>query len=519
MWTRLGKDRELYREEAALYFRVILKKDMSLLQFLVATNENLQSLLLDPRSRLPSIAEIVSMCKKVEVRVLACCAGLLEADRFERPKTNEGDWADHEDKDQDQHNQNTRGDDSRLIHLHEQTRVRFIHRTARDFLLGTMEGHNVLLMENAPSACAAYAWIRSIIGIERLLPHNLPVDLTVLFCELWSWQVAANDALDPLMDTVESYFSANYSSDVLTGPHWLRGHYEAFAEDKLHKEPATEFLGLAASFGLRLDMSRRFLQHPQRTDMSFTNYLLSSALCWRNPGMFRPQLMLMLLSDGVDPNKTSPRPESLDLESYGTQTSWKNFLHILHDYQLWQYQLFLCDITIAGKDLFAISKAFLDNGADLHARIIVGYSVMQAGNRMEWHRENTGNLVYETSARGILTETLRHDSRFSEIEKRFEGGGAEASRKVLLAHHKGPHFFKTMSEQDSRYLLAALDAYESEGSASMAMELWDRIGEVSTRDQDNKCDCKRCSGGGLGPQLYQGDVNGDNLTPPAPFNA
>jgi NACHT domain len=500
MWTRLAEDRELYREEAALYFRVILHRDMSLLQFLVATNENLQSLLLDPRSRLPSIADIVSMCKKVEVRVLACGAGLLEADRFERPKTNEGELADHEDKDQDEHNQNTRGDDYRLIHLHKETRVRFIHRTARDFLLSTREGQNILLMEDAPPAYTAYAWIRSDFGIERLLPHESPVHLPALFSDLQSWQVAANDALDPLMDTVESYFSANYSSDVLTGPHWLRRYYEAFAEDKLHKEPATEFLGLAASFGVCLDMSRRFLQHPQRTDMSFTNSLLYSALCWRSPTRFRPQLVLMLLSDGADPNKSLPRP---DRRGYGTRTScWKNFLHILYVYQTWQFRRFLRGSTITTKDLFAISKAFLDNGADLHAKITTGYSDVQSGNRIEWYRGTSGHLVCEITTRCILTEVLRHDSQFSEIEKRFEDAGAEVSRKVLLAHHKGSYFSKPVSEQDSQYLLAAVDAYELEQSASTAMVLWDKIREVSTRDQGDECDCERCSGGGLGPQLY-----------------
>jgi hypothetical protein len=490
MWSRIAEDQKLYRDEAARYFRIALKEEMSLLQFLVATNNDLQLALLDPRSTPPSIGEIVSMCKNVEVRILACCAGLLEVDHFERRETNKyekkEDEVDEADNDQDQDNLNRREDDPRLIHLHKRTRVRFIHRTAFDFLLSTRQGHMEFLFKNAPRAHAGNALIKSEIGIERLLPQTSPANLSKVFNELRKSQIAANDALESLMDTVESYVSAKHSSGVSQGPKWLRNYYETFAEPKRHADTGTEFLGLAAAFGICLDMSERLLQHPRRTDPIFTNYLICSAVFWSSDFTgLRMQLMLVLLSDGADPNTTF---QPFQPWANGMPTScWYNFL-----YQIYAYQS-------RGYPLFELCKAFLDNGADIHEKIQIGYWSLWAGDCIKaWQRgQLCRELVCEVSTRYILTELLGHHFQFSEIEKRFESAGAEPSRRVLLARHNGSDSSKAISEQDSQYLLAAIDKQESEASASTAMELWDRIGEVSTRGPGDECPCHRCSDRGF----------------------
>ena len=62
MWSRLGKDQKLYRVEAASYFRLILVRQMSLLEFVIATNEHLQSTLLD----LTSTSSQVGFCSICE---------------------------------------------------------------------------------------------------------------------------------------------------------------------------------------------------------------------------------------------------------------------------------------------------------------------------------------------------------------------------------------------------------------------------------------------------------------------
>jgi hypothetical protein len=79
MWSRLGDDQRLYREEAALFFRIVLTSEISL-HFTIAMNENLQSTLLDLGSTPPGTHHIISMCKDVRVHILTRCAGLLEVD-------------------------------------------------------------------------------------------------------------------------------------------------------------------------------------------------------------------------------------------------------------------------------------------------------------------------------------------------------------------------------------------------------------------------------------------------------
>lgn len=84
MWNRLGEDKKLYRESAALYFRIISLREMSLLQFVIATNKNLQATLLDFKSPPPATEDLISLCKDAKFRVQTRCAGFLEVDeRFD----------------------------------------------------------------------------------------------------------------------------------------------------------------------------------------------------------------------------------------------------------------------------------------------------------------------------------------------------------------------------------------------------------------------------------------------------
>jgi hypothetical protein len=224
MWSRLGEDQKLYHKEAALYFRLILKQEMSLLQFLIATNKNLQSDLLDLTSTPPGTEDFISMCEKVEDRVLTRCAGLLEVDHLDGDETDgdktdgdetdgdetdgdetdgdetDGDETDHEESDPDQANQDKTEDDPRLEYLNMKPQLRFIHRTARDFLLNTSEGRIILGGNAPPVASCSYAFIISLIGLDRLFPKREQVCLFHVLYELREAQIAENAALEPWVD-------------------------------------------------------------------------------------------------------------------------------------------------------------------------------------------------------------------------------------------------------------------------------------------------------------------------------
>jgi hypothetical protein len=249
MWSRLGEDKELYRAEAALYFRIILAEESSLLQLLIATDKDLRSTLPDSTTSLPRADSITAMCKDAEVRILTRCAGLLEVDDLEQETSHEAE-SDAEEPDEQVLDKNESDssnlnhpelnrlppgpsemnggkgenfelhEDSTIQHLHQRIKVRFIHRTARDFLVKTKEGQLMLGDTQLPALKPHALLVKSYIGLDRLLPKTRPIDLFEMFRSVRNAQAAENDALDSLMDTIESYCASKYGG-VPTGPNWF----------------------------------------------------------------------------------------------------------------------------------------------------------------------------------------------------------------------------------------------------------------------------------------------------------
>jgi DNA-binding ferritin-like protein (Dps family) len=321
MWSRLGENQRLYREEAALFFRKILTSEISLLHFTIATNENLQSTLLDLGSTPPGTDHIISLCKEVRVHILTRCAGLLEVDSAEedtlrRDKPDEDkpdedkpdedkpaedkpdedkpdeDKPDEDKSDEDIPDEGVPDEDATLAHFHKRTKVRFIHRTAHDFLVETKEGQ-VILAENPPPAFSPSGLlIKSELGLDRLLPRTSLLPLPGLLERVRECQIAGNHALESLMGIIESYFSSKYS-DVSANSNWV----ENYIESEEYESPCKDFLGLAAAHGLCLDLSERFPQHIRRADPRLTNDLLSCALsCYP----WHTRLELVLINAAVE---------------------------------------------------------------------------------------------------------------------------------------------------------------------------------------------------------------------------
>jgi hypothetical protein len=157
----------------------------------------------------------------------------------------------------------------------------------------------------------------------------------------------------------------------------------------------------------------------------------------------------------------------------------------------------LLELRCTTIDLGELIESCLSNGADLHEK--VGFrltkSVYSPPSASVWSDSIPQNLLYELNVRYMLTELLRHNPWLLEIEKRLENAGAQATRRALLAHdadYAAGVSILPISEQDSQYLLDAIDEYGAlqstdDGSETLqptdaAILLDRRVEEVLQRD-------------------------------------
>ena len=109
MWTR-NNNSQIYREQAAKYFYYMLTFSLTVFDFMVTEDPFLQETLVEQEQVL-SDAEIYKRCKSMEVYLITRSADLLEIVPADE-KHSKG--------------------------------LRFIHRCARDFLLDTLDGSEIL---------------------------------------------------------------------------------------------------------------------------------------------------------------------------------------------------------------------------------------------------------------------------------------------------------------------------------------------------------------------------------------
>ncbi len=540
MWNRLGEDKKLYREQAALYFRIILLQEMSLPQFVTATNENLQSTLLDFKSSLPAIEDVITMCEDAKLHVQTRCAGFLEVDGFDddasstkerfdswsasketesetkiphvdEPNKNEldedssnecstdtgGSPVDRTPKDKvdedelgnydsdedsfseggftDEVGEDEAEEEPRLIQLMKWTRVRFIHRTARDFLLDTTDGQ-AILGENPPLTSSPHILVcKSLLGLNRLLSESSSWNLIHILHRVRDAQIAESRTVEPLMNIIESYFSAKCSGSSANS-NWVENYRGMGTAGSWDFGPAKDFLGLAAFYGIYLDLWEGFLSRIKGAGLDYTTYLLFCAVPLQLSGA-RLELVLILLLNGADPNKIFD-PADLFVFS-GYVSGWNQFLH----------GIWTCGGKFIGKlssTLYETVEAFLNNGADLHENVHISHDTFFLpiwGGKLRMGVE----LNCELSARYIVTVCLRHNTQFSTIEERFESAGAQASRRLLSAHYadlnppcdQGP-----VSEQDFQHISEALDKVLEDAIEFSTMIHLNATSSVKERDHN-----------------------------------
>ncbi|KAL8961140.1 MAG: hypothetical protein Q9183_005353, partial [Haloplaca sp. 2 TL-2023] len=156
MWNRLNEDQDRYRQEAATYFSYQrLEEDMrpSLLELLIVLNPHMQEELVDKlKPQDPSVLD--RQCKVLKTHILTRCAGLLEI--IPPGTAAEAIWLASEESEV-----------NIVLRSHNLTQIKFLHRTARDFVLGTAEGQ---MLFTGPQEAIDLLWFAVIrAGIATLV--------------------------------------------------------------------------------------------------------------------------------------------------------------------------------------------------------------------------------------------------------------------------------------------------------------------------------------------------------------
>ena len=145
MWNRLNEDQQRYRDEAALYFSYCALSNtfkdtpISLFEMVIALSDSLRRMYID-RELPKHHINVAEQCELLERQLLIRCAGLLEtviddwnADSHYSIQYRRLAW-------EDSHSPIRRMSLEGRLLRHHKMKIKFIHRTARDFLFDSNEG-------------------------------------------------------------------------------------------------------------------------------------------------------------------------------------------------------------------------------------------------------------------------------------------------------------------------------------------------------------------------------------------
>lgn len=156
MWNRLNEDQQRYRDEAAMYFSYCVWEEsyhlykhgpISLFEMVVALSDSLQRMYID--RQMPSgHVNVAEQCERLKKLLLTRCAGLLETVIGDRKpyilpypdyctQYRRLAW-------EDSYSPIQRMSLEGHLLKHHKTKIKFIHRTARDFLFDSHEGRSLL---------------------------------------------------------------------------------------------------------------------------------------------------------------------------------------------------------------------------------------------------------------------------------------------------------------------------------------------------------------------------------------
>ncbi|KAL8911912.1 MAG: hypothetical protein Q9171_002996 [Xanthocarpia ochracea] len=260
MWNRLNGDEQRYRQEATTYFSYQQIYTLSLFEMLVALDPRLQNKLLgDLQPQDPS--DLARECEALKTRVLTRCAGLLEvvqdadsdydsettslddisdldndeADTMLRNKTisDQGSLFKPASQDMDMFvkpdgsqsidpcNVADSGGNSALS-VYQSTKIRFLHRTAQDFVLNTEEGRKIigrqedLVMQRfrATTRARIGALVQGVVAFDR---ESVEVIMRALYDFREGYERHKKELVTEFNPVDETEFGTGYETEYDTG--------------------------------------------------------------------------------------------------------------------------------------------------------------------------------------------------------------------------------------------------------------------------------------------------------------
>jgi hypothetical protein len=376
MWSRLNEDREIYREQAALWFRTILFGELSLLEFMIASNPDLHTKIFDPQTW-PPLSVIAAKCEMTKVHISTRCAGLLEVDDIHNldaihppdspPQVDDltlssASSTKEPPSPREIHSTN-RPPGPRELRKYKSTIVRFIHRSARDFLVETVDGKNILGAETMPNidiyASILQAKLATVsLRFQYLSDHWLVMLLDGVAKHQDTLKLSSDKAKSDLLDIIQAGCEQLVSRNAKLGDpqQW----YPRLMGDSNNDHVATDFLGRTVAFSISPLMSKWARNKMANADISYRSYLLLCAVhhCWLPAHL---NCIMILLQNGADPNARHCFGREGELQT--EISAWNLFLgRWSSDPMPWQ---------ISPEELTKTFHYFLDHGASVNELILI----------------------------------------------------------------------------------------------------------------------------------------------------
>ena len=430
MWNRYQDDLKIYADKAHIYFRLVLVEEISLLQFTIATNPDLQQKYLQDDVSVNE-AEIMDRCEDTEIYITTRCAGLLETSKVAvQPRGWNGPFS------------ASRNDDNNSIaKLGLKWRVQFIHRTARDFV------SDCLSIESACEQVSSNSEVGGAIVRSR--------------CAIWQLDTDAKKSIRPRREL-------QYIEQItnITGPIqedlWVTVEEMFISLMKLSKDKdirrtfgvthvAVDFLGTAVEMG-QLEVVGKYLSTTQDSDPDYLTYILSCAVngpVWESGTL---SLICQVVKAGA---RTKTAPDWLDrkYKKLGSRVvSWHQFL-----VSLWRHSWIT---RIECPELQKAVSMFLETGVDLDQTISLKIPLTEEEPRDEFSATKTfrlNKLILRTNAASMLRRMFGDEHWFASLKSMFGlENQAELFEAVLVYDSRGS-WYCVSGSKDSTLLVEMIE--------------------------------------------------------------
>jgi hypothetical protein len=305
MWTRFNEDHAVYRQSAALYLKLVIaslripwyegkarplfltQSNLTVLEMAIAT----ASPEFRPELSIPNAEKLVESCNDTIRLVQTRCAGLLEVIVQSKPILSVTE-------------QPLRHGFSKVTPFGNGSQtIRFIHRTAFDFLTDTAEGGTILSADGTSEQSLYMKLFRGSLSatylIQDLEPEESPglETYTHELSEIWHMAgPCQNSALDAQLHEITTFLELSASLGQLP-IHWYRNNKTEF----LRKD---EFLVYAALLSLSKYVLAALVKREICDQLKSDILLAISARIARNLETSQEDIALLeeLIHRGVDPN-------------------------------------------------------------------------------------------------------------------------------------------------------------------------------------------------------------------------